>query len=376
MVTNQDAEKQGMVFWFVFYGIGLVGTLVIYGLLQERIMTVPYDGEFFRYSAFLVFANRVFNSAYASSMIAFNGESFYNKAPFWKYMIVSLSNVAASVCQYEALKYVSFPVQMLGKSFKMMPVMLWGIVISHKKYRADDWLIATAVTGGVTVFLLTGNISSKHAAETHDSFWGLGLLLAFLAFDGLTSTMQEKLFKEHDTSKFNQMFYVNGVSGCTSLISLLAAGTLGPSITFGLDHSAFVRDTVLLSLTASSSQYFIYSQVKEFGALVFAATMNVRQVVSILLSYVTYGHLITTLQMGGLLLVFMALFYKSYIGMSSASAKEESTYLLAKKADAKAEAAPSASQSSQPSQVVGCHSQLPALPGRVLEASGGSSTRT
>lgn len=25
---------------------------------------------------------------------------------------------------------VSFPVQMLGKSFKMMPVMLWGIVIS------------------------------------------------------------------------------------------------------------------------------------------------------------------------------------------------------------------------------------------------------
>ena len=25
---------------------------------------------------------------------------------------------------------MSFPVQMLGKSFKMMPVMLWGIVIS------------------------------------------------------------------------------------------------------------------------------------------------------------------------------------------------------------------------------------------------------
>lgn len=79
----------------------------------------------------------------------------------------SLSNVLATTCQYEALKYatsmqvccpcpqvarqrrfecstgqlapyvafssltqVSFPVQMLGKSFKMMPVMLWGIVIS------------------------------------------------------------------------------------------------------------------------------------------------------------------------------------------------------------------------------------------------------
>ena len=35
------------------------------------------------------------------------------------------------------------------------------------------------------------------------------------------------------------------------------------------------------------SRFFIYSQIKEFGALVFAATMNVRQVVSILVSYVT-----------------------------------------------------------------------------------------
>ena len=35
-------------------------------------------------------------------------------------------------------------------------------------------------------------------------------------------------------------------------------------------------------------RWCIYSQIKEFGALVFAATMNVRQVVSILVSYVTW----------------------------------------------------------------------------------------
>ena len=31
-------------------------------------------------------------------------------------------------------KYVSFAVQMLGKSFKMMPVMIWGMIISGKSY--------------------------------------------------------------------------------------------------------------------------------------------------------------------------------------------------------------------------------------------------
>ena len=34
-------------------------------------------------------------------------------APIYTYMAVSLSNVIATTCQYEALKYVSFPVQTL-----------------------------------------------------------------------------------------------------------------------------------------------------------------------------------------------------------------------------------------------------------------------
>merc|ERR1719162_1361449 len=40
-------------------------------------------------------------------------------------------------------------------------------------------------------------------------------------------------------------------------------------------------------------------------------TLNVRQVISILLSCATYGHRVTPLQVGGLLLVFGALFHKN-----------------------------------------------------------------
>merc|ERR1719453_1677783 len=141
-------------------------------------MTIPFGGEMFTVSAFLVLCNRVCNVVYAGSMIAINGEDISNKAPLWKYVIISLSNVAATTCQYECLKYVSFPVQMLGKSFKMMPVMLWGIVISQKKYKLIDWLIAAGVTGGVTQFLLTGQISSH--GSTGSSSYGLMLLALFL----------------------------------------------------------------------------------------------------------------------------------------------------------------------------------------------------
>jgi len=293
-------------------------------------MTVPYGGEDFTWATFLVFCNRVFNLLFASSMIVVNKESFQNKAPLWKYMVVSLSNVAASSCQYAALRYVSFPVQMLGKSFKMMPVMLWGIFSSRKRYSLADWLVAFAVTMGVTEFLMTGNITSHHHHEaSHASVKGLLLLVIFLACDGLTSTMQEKLFKEYNTSKYNQMFFVNGCSGLTSIIALALTSSTGPCLDFISRHPRFLLDAAVLSATATASQWFIYSQVKEFGAVVFAATMNVRQVASILVSYATYGHLITVAQIFGLGVVFAALFYKSYSGLRSVG-KEEATYLLSK----------------------------------------------
>eukprot|EP00971_Amphidinium_carterae_P345351 6486266-Amphidinium_carterae.2 len=202
-------------------------------------------------------------------------EPLANAAPLWKYVAVSLSNVCASTCQYEALKYVSFPVQMLGKSFKMMPVMFWGIVVSGKRYSLSDWLIAGAVTGGVTEFLMTGPITSHNDEGT--SLKGLALLLVFLGMDGFTSTFQEQLFKEYKTSKYNQMFYINGASCFVSSVTLLVGGGFSTSIAFCMQYPRLFADAMTLSAAAVAGQWFIYSQVKEFGALVFAATMNVRQ---------------------------------------------------------------------------------------------------
>jgi len=303
----------------VIYGSGIIVMLGLYGVLQERIMSEPYGGTaYFKVSVFLVLCNRLVAIVYAVSMTWCKGEEYVNKAPLWKYFAVSISNVCATWCQYEALKYVSFPVQMLGKSFKMMPVMLWSVLISQKKYKAIDWIIAAAVTEGVTQFLLTGEISAKHGKKS-SSIYGLALLLAFLACDGFTSTFQEKLFKDHKTTKYNQMLYVNSGSAMVSLGTLLVSGKTGEVLSFCSAYPSFMMHASLLSAAAVSGQFFIYSQVKEFGALALAATMNLRQVISILVSYVMYSHPITILQLLGLVVVFGALGYKSYLGFASTS---------------------------------------------------------
>ena len=61
-----------------------------------------------------------------------------------QYAAVSLSNVAATTCQYDALKYVSFPVQTLGKCAKMIPVMIWGRLIMQKRYSLREYALAGA----------------------------------------------------------------------------------------------------------------------------------------------------------------------------------------------------------------------------------------
>eukprot|EP00438_Fugacium_kawagutii_P029051 Skav222304 [mRNA] locus=scaffold3734:343457:347762:- [translate_table: standard] len=204
-------------------------------------MTVPYNGNLFRFSVFLVMCNRLAAVIFAIVMAYAKGEGMTNQ--------------------------VSFAVQMLGKSFKMMPVMIWGMIISGKSYRARDWCVAFAVTLGCTEFLMTGPTGSKAG------WW----------------------------------------------VTLLVLGDLVPALHFALAHPKFILDATWLSGSAVASQWCIYSQIKEFGALVFAATMslgwNVRQVVSILVSYMKYHNPVTGLQIVGLVAIFAALFYKSLISM-------------------------------------------------------------
>merc|ERR1719387_2591157 len=119
------------------------------------------------------------------------------------------------------------------------------------------------------------------------------------------------------------MLYVNLGSCAISSCTLTLTGGLQRSIAFVSEYPSFLVDVGTLSVSAVSAQWFIYSQLEAFGALVFAATMNVRQGVSIIYSYIQYHHMITVLQILGLVVIFGALFYKSYEGFAAKKDKGE-----------------------------------------------------
>eukprot|EP01113_Clastostelium_recurvatum_P046592 TRINITY_DN8188_c0_g2_i2.p1 TRINITY_DN8188_c0_g2~~TRINITY_DN8188_c0_g2_i2.p1 ORF type:complete len:358 (+),score=61.26 TRINITY_DN8188_c0_g2_i2:145-1218(+) len=295
---------------------GIMGFFVVYGVLQERIMTTPYgqdeDGKdiYFRDSTFLVLSNRLLACLIAVMMVLRNGESLKNVAPLHKYAGVSLSNFAATFCQYEALKYVNFPTQTLGKCGKMMPVMLVGTFLSGKKYSVKDYLIAASITLGCVVFMLTGDIAT-HSKDTSSTPYGLFLMAAYMFFDGFTSTFQEKMFKGYTMSTYDQMIYVNGCSALVSILVLVANGGLWSALEFTSQYPQLLVDSTMLSVCATLGQMVIYYMIKEFGALVFSTVMVTRQVVSIILSCFIYLHPLTTFQWASAALVFGTLYYKA-----------------------------------------------------------------
>ncbi|KAF3776109.1 UDP-galactose transporter-like protein 1 [Nymphaea thermarum] len=307
-------------------------------ILQERIMRVPYgkDREFFKYSLFLVFCNRITTSTAAAGAVLVNKKALDPVAPLYKYCAVSVSNILTTTCQYEALKYVSFPVQTLAKCAKMIPVMVWGTFIMQKRYNMQEYLLAVLVTVGCTLFILypAGGDINPYSSGRESTVWGVTLMMGYLGFDGFTSTFQDKLFKGYNMEIYNQIFYTTLCSCILSLSGLIMQGHLLLAVDFVYRHRDCLLDVILLSTVATLSQFFISYTIRTFGALTFATIMTTRQLVSILLSCVWFGHPLSWEQMAGASIVFGSLYSKSFLksrpqkALQSTQALDKSNYMV------------------------------------------------
>lgn len=120
--------------------------------------------------------------------------------------------------------------------------------------------------------------------------FGALLMCGYLAFDGFTSTFQERLFKGYQMSIYNQILYVNLFSALFSLVGLVAGGQALPAVSFVMRHPSAGISVFVLSFAAVTGQLCIYYTIRQMGALVYATVMTTRQFVSIIGSAIVYGH--------------------------------------------------------------------------------------
>ncbi|XP_018019809.1 adenosine 3'-phospho 5'-phosphosulfate transporter 1 [Hyalella azteca] len=300
----------------VFCVIGLQVSYLTWGILQEKIMTKEYIGldlhetGSFKESQFLVFVNRILAFLLAGAYLLVSKQPRHT-APLYKYSYCSFSNIMSSWCQYEALKYVSFPTQVLAKASKIIPVMLMGKLVSGKSYEYYEYAVALLISTGMTLFLF-GSTTDSGKTGTSTTLSGVIILVGYMAFDSFTSNWQGELFTTYKMSSVQMMCGVNLFSCLLTSVSLLQQGTFSVAFAFMVKFPVFLWDCIVLSVCSATGQLFIYYTIATFGPVVFIIIMTVRQLLAILLSCIIYSHPVSLLAGFGITFVFMAIFLRIY----------------------------------------------------------------
>lgn len=283
-------------------------------------MTRTYGGERFKDSQFLVFINRIL-ALLVAAIYVYSTTQPRHIAPVYKYSYSSFSNILSSWCQYEALKFVSFPTQVLAKSSKVIPVMLMGKIVSNKTYPWHEYFTAAILSAGVSIFLLSKD-EPGHTHTTQTTVAGIIILAGYMGFDSFTSNWQSELFTSYKMSSFQMMVGVNFFSSLFTLGSMVFRGTLLSNLAFLFNHSDFLFHAMILSICSAVGQLFIFYTIKQFGPLIFTLIMTTRQALSIFISCVVYGHSMDLQAIVGVFLVFTSLFLRMYFNQRARQLKQ------------------------------------------------------
>jgi len=314
--NNPEFFAQAVKFLFCF--CGLQASYLTWGYMQELIMTTPFEPTpgaptgMFPSAAFCVFSNRFLAVIVAMIAVKIKHGSVFsnNAAPLLAFTPCALSNTMSSWSQYASLKYVSFPLQTIFKSSKVIPVMIMGKVLKGTKYPLGQYIEAFFITLGVAVFSLSTKSSDK---STQTEMIGLIFLVLYISFDSFTSQWQDKVYQKYgraNVDPYQMMLGVNTSAICITTAGLILSGDFPVVIEFLQRNPVVLQYNIITAITSASGQLCIYYTIKEFGPIVFTIIMTTRQMISICLSAIIFGHTMNAVSLLGATIVFGVLFYQ------------------------------------------------------------------
>jgi len=293
---------------------GIFFSFSYFAVLQEDVYKKKYGPNEERFSATLlaILVERGINALIALVGVMALGSSGV-KIPTTDIFSSGVSQMLAMAASNEALRYVSFPTQVLGKSCKMVPVMAGGIVIGGISYSTAEYIQVILVTLGVCVF----NFAGKSKGGT-DSTYGLLLIAISLIMDMVTGGLQDKV--KAKTKKLNDnnpkakptmhesMLYTN-LSGCiVALVLAVAAGQLEDGMNFCRRNPEVIQAIIIYSLASAVGQNFIYYTITQFSPLLLSTVTTTRKIFSTVFSVVRDpSNSLSTMQWSGCGLVFLGL---------------------------------------------------------------------
>ena len=174
-------------------------------------------------------------------------------------------------------RYVIFPIQVLAKSCKPVPVMIMGALMG-KKYPLRKYLNVCLIVLGVGLFMGGGSSHKKQppsatATATTESdqesttsnpmqIFGIILLFISLCFDGGTGAYEDKLMAVHHVGPFDLMYNIQLGKTIIAGVALVVLNQVHVFVQM-CQEMGFVL--VALGLTGAMGQVFIFVTIAKFG---------------------------------------------------------------------------------------------------------------
>ncbi|KAL1539415.1 UDP-galactose/UDP-glucose transporter 3 [Salvia divinorum] len=316
-----ESRGSGMhrVFVLAFCVAGIWAAYIYQGVLQETVSTKRFgpDKKRFEHLAFLNLAQSVVCLIWSFIMKKLWSNGGDAGAPWWSYWSAGITNTIGPALGIEALKYISYPAQVLAKSSKMIPVMLMGTLVYGIKYTIPEYICTLLVAGGVSTFALSKTSSKITSKLAHPNApIGYGLCFLNLAFDGFTNATQDSITARYPkTSAWNIMLGMNLWGSIYNLVFMFGwPNAIGyDAIAFCRQHSEAAWDILLYCLCGAVGQNFIFLTISRFGSLTNTTITTTRKFVSIVVSSLLSGNPLSGKQWGSVTMVFSGLSYQIYL---------------------------------------------------------------
>lgn len=273
---------------------------------------------------------------------------------FGYYIAGSLANSTAMISSNMALRFVSYPMQVIFKAAKPIAVMTFGLCIC-KRYSIQRYIFVLLIVVGVIIFklfeskegkmkksptMMTYNttmtpnvttifttttatpITTSSSLSSNDTHWlpewepykGIALLIFSLSMDGVLGAVQDRIKAAYQPT-FRQMMLSFSIWCCAFIsIIVIVNGEVIEVFHFANRHPNVLLHLLSLGIAAAIGQLFIFTMVSSFGSLACSVTTTVRKFFSVVFSIIFFQNPSTLIQWIGAILVFSALLADAFYG--------------------------------------------------------------
>jgi UDP-galactose transporter B1 len=295
--SHVDVNTPGGMIWLCVCFMGIMASFIAYGIVMEY----ATSGGRRLHELSLIFVTSLLYSGTAYVGRYVRAEKPTTVAPS-RLMVLAVTSMGSTYCSVRSLRYVIYPVQVLAKSCKPIPVMLMGALMG-KRYPLKKYFNVAIITAGVAMFMM-GKPKEGHAAHSNTTAAGIVLLFVSLCFDGGTGAYEDKLMAKHHVGPFDLMYNMHLGKAILAGIGLIVLGQINYFILM-CHETGFLL--LLLGVSGAFGQVFIFVTISKFGALTCSIMGLARKVVTLVASIYIYGHSLNGIQALGLVVAFAAM---------------------------------------------------------------------